>query len=154
MTTTLRFYSKQKRARPEAALQKAICEHLRLVGTPGMIYFSLPNEGKRSPQAGQELKRMGLRPGAADLCIIVDRQVYFMELKSPKGVQSPEQQAFEDDCKAADITYVVVRSIDLALELLRTWGAIRTSAPARSAHQERISAAMKMHWKKRKALAA
>lgn len=117
-----------------------------------MIYFSLPNEGKRSPQAGLELKRMGLRPGAADLAIIVSGQVFFMELKAPKGVQSPEQRAFEDDCKAADVPYVVVRSIDLALELLRLWGAIRTTAPVRSEHQERISTAMKLHWKKRRAI--
>lgn len=95
-----------------------------------MIYFSIANEGKRSPQAGLELKRMGLRPGAADLAVIVNGQVFFMELKAPKGVQSPEQQAFEDDCKAADVPYVVVRSIDLALELLQRWGAIRMARAA------------------------
>nr|MBA3753969.1 VRR-NUC domain-containing protein [Nitrospira sp.] len=77
--------------------------------------------------------RMGLRPGAADLCIIVNRQVYFMELKAPKGVQSPEQRAFEDDCKEADIPYVIVRSIDLALTLLKLWGALQPAITARRA---------------------
>ena len=130
MTTGLRFYSKKKRARPEAALQRAICEHLRLVGTPGMIYFSLPNEGRRSPQAGLEMKRMGLRPGAADLAIIVNGRAHFMELKSPGGKQSKEQVTFAADCAIAGCPYELVKSIDHALSILTTWGAIRMARKA------------------------
>jgi hypothetical protein len=34
-------------ARPEARLQKAIVQLLTLTGAPGMVFFSIPNEGKR-----------------------------------------------------------------------------------------------------------
>lgn len=128
--TSFKFYSKQKRDRPEAALQRAICEHLRLIGTPGMIYFSLPNEGKRSPSAGLELKRMGLRPGAADLCIVINGRAHFMELKSAKGSQSEAQKVFAEDCSLAGCPYAVVKSIDAAKQILSVWGAIRMARAA------------------------
>lgn len=130
MNRSLHFHAKAKRARPEAALQRAICEHLRLVGTPGMIYFSLPNEGKRSPQAGQELKRMGLRPGAADLCIVIGGRAHFLELKSASGKQSKDQVTFAADCAIAGCPYELVNSIDHALRLLTAWGAIRMAKRA------------------------
>lgn len=131
--TGLRFYSKAKHKHPEAQLQKAIVEHLRLIGTPGMIYFSLPNEGKRSPQAGLELKRMGLRPGAADLCIVVNGRAHFMEFKSKAGSQSPEQVAFAADCVVAGCPYELANNIDDALHVLSKWGALKYSFPSRRA---------------------
>lgn len=130
MTRSLHFHAKARRARPEAALQRAICEHLRLVGIHGMIYFSLPNEGKRSPQAGLELKRMGLRPGAADLCVVISGRAHFMELKSAVGKQSNEQAAFAADCAIAGCPYEMVNSIDAALRILTAWGAIRMARAA------------------------
>ena len=50
-----------------------------------MIYFSLPNEGKRSPRTGRELKRMGLRPGAADLCVVIGGRAHSLEDIAPQA---------------------------------------------------------------------
>jgi len=123
--TGFKFYSKPKIKRPEAALQRTVVEHLRFTGVPGMIYFSLPNEGKRSVVMGAELKRMGMRAGAADLCVIVSGRAHFLELKSAKGKQSLEQKAFEADAVEAGCNYVVANNIGDALGALQSWGAIR-----------------------------
>ena len=125
--TSFKFYSKPKIKRPEAALQRTVVEHLRFTGVPGMIYFSIANEGKRSAVMGAELKRMGLRAGAADLCVIVGGKAHFLELKSAKGKQSPEQKAFEADAIEAGCNYAVANNINDALTTLRAWGAIRVS---------------------------
>lgn len=125
--TGFKFYSKPKMKRPEAALQRTVVEHLRFTGVPGMIYFSIANEGKRSVVMGAELKRMGLRPGAADLCVIVASKTSFLELKSAKGKQSPDQKDFEADAIAAGCNYVVANNIGDALAALQSWGAIRVA---------------------------
>lgn len=121
----LKFYSKPRKAKPEAALQRNVVQHLMLIGVPGMIYFSIPNEAKRSERLGAEMKRMGMLPGVADLCIVIQGRAHFLELKSRDGKQSPEQILFQADCDEAGIPYAVAHSIDEALKTLRGWGAIR-----------------------------
>ena len=53
--------------------------------------YHIPNEGKRSPQTGAKLKRMGLSPGVPDICLPVARGGYsalYIELKRTKGAGS------------------------------------------------------------------
>jgi hypothetical protein len=116
--------SKLRRVRPEASLQRAVCEHLRLTGAPDMLYYSIPNEGKRSAATGGELKRMGMQPGAADLAIIVAGHCYFLELKAKGGKQSDAQEAFETRAIAAGATYRVADNINTAVDYLISWKAI------------------------------
>jgi hypothetical protein len=120
----LKFYSK-KRDYPETRLQKVVVQHLRLVGTRGMIFFAIPNGVKMSPRTANLQKSIGMLAGVADLCIVIDGKAFFLELKSSVGKQSPEQIAFEQDCKDAGVPYVMANSIDTALNALRTWGALR-----------------------------
>ncbi len=35
--------------RPEQALQKAVVQHLRIRGVPGLVFFHVPNGGHRKP---------------------------------------------------------------------------------------------------------
>ena len=113
------------RRRPEAQLQKAVVQHLILTASPACLWFAVPNEGKRSARAGIEAKRMGLRPGVADLCIIVGGKAHFLELKSEKGVPSEAQIAFRDDCLDRGIPYRVAFGINEALAILTEWNAIK-----------------------------
>jgi len=114
------------RSRPEDALQKAVVQHLRLCGVPGLLFFAPANEGKRSPRSGARLKAMGMLPGVADLVVMVPGGVpFFLELKSPKGVLSPEQKAFRTVCRAAGCEYSMARSLNAALDILRVWGALK-----------------------------
>ena len=122
--------SKPKRQNPEARLQKAVVAHLMLTATPGVLWFSVPNEGKRSVVMGGHLKAMGMRPGTADLILIKKGQAYALELKAKGKVQSEAQLLFQADCQTAKTPYCCSDNIDAALYALRAWGMIKTKARA------------------------
>ena len=124
MTASLKFHSTTRRARPEAQLQKCVIQHLMLTGAPNMLYFSIPNEGRRSPRGAAELKRMGMRPGVADLCVIVDGRAFFMEFKAKGKKQTDVQKQFERDCAHVGVDCTMVDNITDALHTLRHWNAI------------------------------
>src|SRR6188472_3005684 len=97
MTRTLSLYTKPRRKRtsPESKLQMVVCEHLRLRGVDGLLYFHPCNEGKRTASEGYRLKRMGMLPGIADLVLdIPGKPLSFLELKARGEKQGPDQMAF------------------------------------------------------------
>ena len=59
------------------------------------MYIHIPNEGKRSPRMGAELKEMGMKPGFPDVFIFTARHGMHgmaIEMKRTKGgTVSPEQ---------------------------------------------------------------
>lgn len=116
----LKFYSrKKKREYPESRLQKVIASHLMMSGA---FFFSIPNEAQRSPMMAAHLKAMGMLPGVADLCVIIQGRAHFMEVKSPDGVQSAAQRDFQASCVIQNIPYALVRDIGSALNALSAWG--------------------------------
>ena len=119
----LKFYSKRKKqAHPEARLQKVIVSHLLMNDA---FYFSIPNESKRSPIMGAHLKAMGLYPGIADLGIVVDGKIHFLEVKAGDGVQSASQRDFAARCVIEKIPYKCVYNLTDALKTLSEWRAIK-----------------------------
>lgn len=63
------------------------------------LLFHVPNEGKRSPIRGLEMRRMGMRAGIPDLFLSVPRGTYhgmYIELKSLSGKLTPQQQKYLD----------------------------------------------------------
>jgi hypothetical protein len=130
---TLSLYRKRTpRRRPEAQLQKAVVQHLMLAAMPGVLWFAVPNEGKRSARAGLEAKRMGLRPGVADLCIIVWGMAHFLELKAPSGKLSDAQRDFANECGARSIPWECAFDIEAALSILADWRAIKPTSSRRA----------------------
>jgi hypothetical protein len=121
---------KPKRDNPEGRLQRAIVQHLMLAGVPGMIFFSVPNESKRSIPVAMDLKAKGLRAGVSDLVILKDGAAYCLEVKAKGEKQSEKQLLFEMDCGFAGVPYAVVDNIDAAICQLRTWQVIRPLARA------------------------
>jgi hypothetical protein len=111
---------------PEAQLQIAVVDYLKLLGVKDLLYCSVPNEGVRSKQYGAKLKAMGLLPGAADLIICVPGEsVGWLELKADRGRQTIDQRAFEKLVHFNGGRYAVARDIDEAMTVLKWWGAIR-----------------------------
>ena len=100
-------------------------QHLKLTTVPGIVYFSVPNEGKRSMYTAGDLKAKGLRSGVSDLVIFRDGRAYCLELKAKGEKQEPPQIAFEADCLIAGVPYACVDCIDAAITTLRTWGIIK-----------------------------
>ena len=121
----MKFYSgKPRRDDPEARLQKAVVQHLTLAGSPGVLFYKIANEGKRSAAYGAEMKRQGLRPGAADLCICHKGRTFFLELKAKGEKPEAAQVQFSADALLAGCHYQWADNIDQALTILHGWGVI------------------------------
>lgn len=120
----LKYYSKprKKAAHPEARLQKVIVQHLLMNDA---FHFSIPNESKRSPIMGAHLKAMGLYPGIADLAVIVDGKIHFLEIKASNGSPSKSQIDFQLRCHKESIPYACVYNLTDALKVLSDWKAVK-----------------------------
>ena len=53
----------------------------------------------------------GCHKGLADLTAMRDGKVIFIEVKTEKGKQSPEQVQFEKDCIAHGVRYILARGV-------------------------------------------
>jgi len=111
-----------RRGHPEAEIQRAIVEALRLVLPPDAIVHHSANEiaaGGQAPRRLQAIRRgMGVYPGFADLIVLCEARVLLLEVKSARGHLSPAQRAFAARCAAQRIPCEMVRSVDDALAAL------------------------------------
>jgi len=73
---------------------------------PRCMIFSIPNEGKPN------MIYTGLYPGASDLYVRHYGKELFIEVKTPTGIQSPNQKKFEQHCIQMNVPYYLVRSLD------------------------------------------
>lgn len=100
------------------------------------LLFAVPNGGARSKATAGKLKAEGVVPGVADLILLVphlgfphiiegnaDGMVSYVgtadlfcglciEMKTPKGRQSPEQKAWQSKVESHCYKYAVVRSLE------------------------------------------
>jgi len=113
----------------EAQIQKAVIDLLAVHEAQGrLIYFAVPNGGRRDVVTAANLKRLGVRAGVADIVLLVpgmgDGNPYtiFWELKTAKGSLSAEQKLFRNKVRAMGFTHAIIRSADDALNELRLWG--------------------------------
>lgn len=111
-----------RRGTPEADLQRAVVQALRLALPRTAIIHHSANEvtepGPRGAKRQAILAGMGVHPGFADLVVMCDGRVLFLELKAPKGRLRPEQEAFRDAVLAQGHGWALVRSVDDALGAL------------------------------------
>ncbi|MDP6038882.1 MAG: VRR-NUC domain-containing protein [Candidatus Latescibacteria bacterium] len=117
----------------ESTLQSQIVELLSRLADKGRFsFFSVPNENKFlsllpkniAIAITNKLKAMGMVPGAADLCVVQDGRIYFMEVKTEKGRQSANQKLFQTAMIEVGAKYILVRSVNEALLALKFWNII------------------------------
>lgn len=126
----------KRRGTPEAGLQRAVVQALRVALPRTAIIHHSANEvtepGPRGAQRQAILVGMGVHRGFADLIVLCDGRVLFLELKAPKGRLRPEQEAFRDAVDAQGFGWALVRSLDDALGALADHGfTTRITGPAR-----------------------
>jgi hypothetical protein len=126
----------KQRGTPEADLQRAVVTTLRFALPKGAIIHHCANEvseaGPRGAKRQAILVGMGVHAGFADLVVLCDGRVLFLELKSLKGRLSPAQEAFRDAVLAQGFGWALVRSLDDALGALADHGfATRIAPPLR-----------------------
>jgi hypothetical protein len=97
----------------QASIFSALCK-------AGYYAFMVPNDaaGKTSIQRMMRLKAMGLRSGVSDLVVPLHGLTVFLEVKTPKGKQSPAQTLFQQKVESLGHHYHIVRCPEDALFLL------------------------------------
>lgn len=126
----------KRRGTPEADLQRAVVQALRFALPRTAIIHHCANEvtepGPRGAKRQAILVGMGVHPGFADLMVLCEGRMLFLELKSLKGWLSAAQEAFRDAVLAQGHGWALVRSLDDALGALADQGfTSRVSSPAR-----------------------
>jgi len=105
----------------EDALQASVCCLLDLYEVRGdLIYFAVPNGGNRNRREAGRLKRQGVRAGVADLVILFNERVVFVELKTEDGRQSKAQKRFQSDAERFRHSYYVCRSLKGVQDVIDT----------------------------------
>ena len=109
-----------RRSTPEADAQRAIVQALRVVLPRTAIIHHCANEvteaGSRGAKRQAILVGMGVHAGFADLMVICEGRVLFLELKAPKGRLRAEQEAFRDAVLAQGFGWALVRD-ELAMRV-------------------------------------
>ena len=128
----------KRRGTPEADLQRSVVTALKFALPKTAIIHHCANEvtepGPRGAKRQAILVGLGVHPGFADLIVLCDGRVLFLELKSLKGRLSPDQEVFRDAVLAQGFGWALVRSVDDALGALADNGfTSRAQLPVRRA---------------------
>ena len=111
-----------KRTRPEQAIQRAVFEHLRARGAPGVFAFHPANGGYRKPVEAAILKGLGVVAGVPDVIAIHNGRVFAMEIKAEGGRATEKQLACIAALREAGAFTCIAEGLDRAIACLEGWG--------------------------------
>lgn len=83
-----------------------------------LLWNHSPNEGSRTKEQGDKLKKMGMCPGWADLEIMDGQKVVFIELKTAVGKQSKAQKIMQERAEALGYKYYLCREYEDFIAIL------------------------------------
>ncbi len=113
-----------RRAQPEAAIQRAVFQHLEVRGARDAFAFHPANGGWRSPAEASILKGLGVRAGVPDIVVIKAGQAFALELKASGGRLTSIQSDTHAALRAAGATVAVAYGLDEALAQLDAWAVL------------------------------
>ncbi len=114
-----------KRNCPEQKIQRAVFQHLRMRGAPGVFAFHCPNGGYRRPAEAAIMKGLGVVAGVPDVIAIFQGNVYALELKAEGGRATAKQLEAVENIRNAGGFACVAEGLDRALRCLETWKLLR-----------------------------
>ncbi len=117
--------SRPRRAAPEAAIQRAVFQHIRQRGALDLFAFHVPNGGYRKPIEAAILKGLGVVAGVPDIILIHRGRVYGLELKAEGGRSTEKQLETIAAMGAAGAYCCVAEGLDRALAALEMWGLLK-----------------------------
>jgi hypothetical protein len=117
--------TRHRRARPETQIQRAVFQHLRVRGAPGVFAFHVPNGGYRRPVEAAILKGLGVRAGVPDLFCVHHGRCFALELKAEGGRLSDAQLACLAALREAGAVTATAEGLDRALSTLENWGILK-----------------------------
>jgi hypothetical protein len=119
---------RHRRSNSEAQIQRAVFQHLKARGAPGVFAFHPANGGYRKPIEAAILKGMGLVAGVPDLIAIHQGRVYGLELKAEGGKPTAKQVETIAAMQMAGAIAGVAVGLDAALRWLEECGLLRGQA--------------------------
>lgn len=111
--------------RPEQQIHRAVVQHLRQRGAPGLVFIHPANGGFRRPIEAAVFRGLGVRAGASDLLLWHEGKSYALELKAPGGRPTEAQLEFLSDMENAGAFTCMAEGLDRALKVLESWGLLR-----------------------------
>lgn len=117
----------------ENAIQRAVFQHLRSRGAPGVFAFHPANGGFRRPIEAKILKGCGVLAGVPDIIALHNGNFYAIELKAMKGRPTVAQLECIDAIRNAGGHAVVCHGLDEALRVLESWGLLQGALQGRAA---------------------
>jgi len=117
-----------KRKHPEDDLQRAVCKLLAYSANPGVVWFAIPNGGKRSRVEAAIMAGLGVTPGAPDLAFLVPPgRACFLELKAKgrKIKKGDSQDTMRTRIRLAGGFSEEADSLDRAIIILLRWHVLR-----------------------------
>jgi hypothetical protein len=117
-----------RRHQPEAAIQRAVFQHLRARAAPGVFAFHPANGGYRKPIEAAIMKGLGVVPGVPDVFIVHNGRCFAMEIKAPGGRATDKQLECIAALRKAGAFTCVAEGLDRALKTLESWGLLKGRA--------------------------
>lgn len=124
----MRRVIKRKQNREEDRIQRDLVKHLELRAYPGVIWFHVPNGGRRGAIEAANFKKLGVKPGVSDLIFFHRSKFYALELKVENGRPTEPQMDFVSRVNGQGGFAAIVNGLDRALGSLEAWGLIRPEA--------------------------
>jgi len=122
VTSPLSAGKTQARRHPEAAIQRAVFQHLRARGAPGVFAFHPANGGYRKPVEAAIMKGLGVVAGVPDVIAIRNGRVFAMEIKAEGGRATDRQLACIAALREAGAFTAIAEGLDRAIACLEGWG--------------------------------
>jgi hypothetical protein len=121
-----------RRKNPEAQIQRAVAQHLKTRGVPGLVWWHTPNGGSRGKVEASIFKAMGVRAGVSDLILVHASKIYALELKAEGGRASEAQMQFLSEIDRAGAYTAMPTGLDAALATLEAWGLLKPAVTMKS----------------------
>src|ERR1700730_14003396 len=109
----------------EQQIHRAVIDHLRWRGMPGVVAFHPANGGWRSAIEAKIFKSLGVVAGVPDIIIIHSGQCFGLELKADRGRLTNVQCDAHERMREAGALVAVAHGIDAALAQLAEWHLLR-----------------------------
>lgn len=119
--------ARRRRKNPEQAIQRAVMQHVRARGVPGLVCIHVPNGGYRRPVEAAIFKTLGVRAGVSDLLLWHEGRAFALELKAKGRRPTEAQLEFIADMEEAGAYTAISEGLDRALAVLETWGLLKGS---------------------------
>ena len=112
--------TRRKSRHIESNIQQAVVKWFRMQ-YPRFIIAAVPNGGFRNAREAAIMQREGVLAGFADLVVLAQRNVLFLEMKTTKGKQSDKQKEFQNKVSKLGFEYIVCRSFEQARLAIERW---------------------------------